>query len=197
MRFDPAIIRRTRKTIQWMVVPVLLAAVFYLSHPILPLLLCFVALGMLLLAAWAGMVEEQVAAHGKSWFLRKALALPREVVMDRGRDAPPADYRKQHVDPTPPRVIARRLHLRTRVVVLLPVALGGAGLGWRLFKRWTVREFNEWDQTPSDPGDRFVQSILDELRRREALERVRSTHVNCSGPNCSHCKQIASEMEGV
>lgn len=198
MKFDVNKIRSTRKIMQWSVVPMAILAVLTLSHPILPIALCFTALLTLVAAVCAGVVEEQVAERGSSWLWRKAKALPRQEEWSAHWFGEEGTYRSPPRPEKPSRVVARRLHWFTRVVAMMPVWMGGGGVWWRLFKRRIVRSFDEWDRTPSGPGDQFVQGVVDEIRRRKRHERalalVRSTHVGCVGRSCKHCNNIVSKM---
>lgn len=194
MRFDKNSVRLTRKIFQWSVVPMAILAVLTLGRPLLPLFICFTSIAALGCAVVAGVVEEQIAVRESPWLWRWANRFPRDVVEFRPCEQT-FDYRRAAVI-FEPKIWARYLHPITRVVALMPVWMGGRGLGWRLFKRWAVRSFNEWDRTPNDAGDRFVQSIVEELRRQERLELLRSTHVGCKGSACDHCNDLASRTEG-
>ena len=197
MRFDATKIRKTRTTMQLSALPILVVSALALSHsnPILSIILCFAAIGSLFCAVVAGVVEEQVVEQGSPWLWRWANRFPRMVseilpsVQTFGYRDPPLIIERC--------VFERKVHRATRVVALMPVWMGGRGLGWRLFKRSAIRSFNEWDRTPSGPGDRFVQAIVDELRRRERFENSRSTHVGCTGRKCQHCQNVASRLGGM
>jgi len=197
MQFDAKKIRTTRKTMQWSVVPMATLAALTLGHTLLPLLLCLLSLAMLLCVVCTGLVEEQVVERGSPWLWRKADAMPRQEEWSVAVPAKEGRYREQSVEAEPARLIRRRVHWFTWIVEMMPVWMGGGGLGLRLVWRRMARSFNAWDTTPSDAGDRFVQSIVDELRRRERLDYVRSTHVDCPGRICAHCKDIVSKMGGV
>jgi hypothetical protein len=197
MRFDANQVRSTRKLFQWSVVPMVSLAVLTLGRPLLPLLLCLTAISALGCAVVAGTVEEQIDNKGSSWLWRRAMALPRREEWSAHWCGHDGDYRSPPREEVPSKVIARRLHWFTRAVAMMPVWMGGGGLGWKLWWRSTKRGFDRWDRTPSDASDRFVQRIVDELRRRENLRYVRSTHVDCPGAECVYCKDIADGMKNA
>jgi hypothetical protein len=161
-------IRRTRKVLQWTVVPMALLAVLTLSSPILPLLLCFLALATCLVALWVGVVEEQVTTHGSSWVYRSAMGKPRRVVVTQPTHAAQGDYRHGWVEPEAPKT-TRQLHWLTWVVVLIPVAVGGKGLGWRLFKREVKREWAAW----TDGKRERLVTWLEAVELRQFIERTK------------------------
>lgn len=179
-RFDVLEIRRVRKTLQWLVVPMGVLAVLTLSHPILPLLLCFLALGALVTATYVGFVEEQVDVSGSPWLWMKARTLPCEECTFTKVEKSPT-YREPYDAPQPTRVVRRHVHWFTRWVAMMPMAMGGGGLGWRLGWRWVRRT-------------KTVSKMVRSLRRQEALAFVQSTHVGCSGSSCTHCAEIADRM---
>ena len=199
MKFDANQIRSTRKIMQWSVVPMAILAVLTLSHPILPIAFCFAALATLLAAVCAGVDVGGRGIRGSPWLWRKAMALPRREEWSAHWFGEEGTYRSPPRPENPSRVVGRRLHWFTRVMAMMPAWMGGGGLGWRLFKRRVVRSFDEWDRTPSGPGDRLIQGVVDEMHRRKRYERalalVNSTHVECSGRSCKHCNDITSAME--
>lgn len=127
-RFDVLEIRRVRKTLQWLVVPMGVLAVLTLSHPILPLLLCFLALGALVTATYVGFVEEQVDVSGSPWLWMKARTLPCEECTFTKVEKSPT-YREPYDAPQPTRVVRRHVHWFTRWVAMMPMAMGGGRVG--------------------------------------------------------------------
>jgi hypothetical protein len=178
MHFDVDGIRRVRKWLQWSVVPMALIAVLTLSHPSLPLLLCFAALGVLAVAVWVGFVEEQVAESGSSWLWRKVRGLPCEEMKLQWLEKSPT-YREPYEIPHPPRVVRRHVHWLTWMVAMMPMAIGGTGLGWRLLRREACREVEVWRK-----------GVVRKVEWWRVRDMIRSSHVGCSGRSCTHCNDL-------
>ncbi len=200
MKFDANQIRSTRKVMQWSVLPMAILAVLTLSHPLLPLLLCLLALVTLLCAVSAGLVEEQVAERGSPWLWRTARRIQSTITKTVVWYGSEGSYRDM---PRPERrvVFERKSHWFKVLVTMMPTWMGGGGLGWKLGWRFAKRTFIRRNNTRvdrnnkrADFSDRIIQIILNELRRSERLDYVRSTHVGCSGADCTHCNGIVDGM---